>query len=439
MQARLRRLGVVKGTRQLKPAPRLETPSTERSSRDEANAAHPSFAAEGAAPIGTLLPLGRVESTPLGECFVLDSVYPLSHRHGNDRLHRLTQLSIAPAAHIFRDERLRELDSRDFLFLDTETTGLTGAGTIAFMVGVAFFQSANPEDQWVVRQYFLRDHGDEPAMLWLLNQLVAEKAALVTFNGRSFDLPLLDNRYLLNRLHSNLLEMPHLDLLPPSRRLWRSRLVSCALSSLERHLLGVQRTQADVPGWLIPGLYHDYLRSGDARELLRVFYHNEVDMLSMLTLASRVLKIFSSTGSGEDPTDLLSLGRWQLDLGLTTQSERTLRAAASGDLPLEQFHQALSTLALLLKRDSRREEAVILWQQIAATSFDSVDAHVELAKHFEWQHQDLAVAREWTERALALVASWNAGDQRSAAEADLRHRLERLQRKQAQLEEGSAG
>jgi hypothetical protein len=382
-----------------------------------------------------LLPDGRLEITPEGECFILDSRYPLSHRHGNEPLAGLTRQTPAPAATFCRDHRLSELDFRDFLFLDTETTGLTGAGTIAFMVGVAYFERGASEDSWVVRQYFLRDHGDEPAMLRLLSQLVAQKAALVTFNGRSFDLPLLDNRYLLNRLSAPLFDIPHLDLLPPSRRLWRSRLGSCALSSLERNLLGVRRTQDDVPGWLIPGLYHDYLRSGDARDLLRVFYHNEVDMLSMVTLTSRVMKLFSGANASDDPLDLFSLGRWQLDLGMKSESEKNLRLAASGDLPLDLYHQALSTLAQLLKRESRREEAVILWQQIAATSFDTVEAHVELAKHYEWQHQDLATAGRWTEMALALASSWPASGLQRATQAELQHRLERLQQKQTRAED----
>jgi tetratricopeptide (TPR) repeat protein len=302
-----------------------------------------------------------------------------------------------------------------------------GAGTLAFMVGAAFWEG----DAFVVRQYFLRDHGDEPAMLLLLADLLAQKQGLITFNGRTFDLPLLDNRYLMNRLDGlagDLLERPHIDLLPPARRLWRRRLGSCALSALEKSLLGVRRTEEDVPGWLIPGLYLDYLRSGDARGLLRVFYHNQLDMLSMVTLAARVLRHFARP-QNEDPTlDLVSLARWQQSLGSTAEAETTLRLAASEEVSLELYHQVLFELGALLKREGRRQEAVTFWQQIAVTAFDTVEAHVELAKYYEWEQRDFGTALSWTQQALSLVRSWPAR-QAELVEGDLLQRQARLERK----------
>jgi tetratricopeptide (TPR) repeat protein len=232
----------------------------------------------------------------------------------------------------------------------------------------------------------------------------------------------------MNRMEGGLLDAPHLDLLPPSRRLWRSRIGSCALGSLEQNLLGLRRSQEDVPGWLIPGLYQEYLRTGDARELLRVFYHNQVDMLSMVTLAARVLRLFAQPDSDDHPIDLFSLGRWQAELGLLAEAERNLRLAAAGDLPLALYHQSLHALGLLLKRNGRFEEALPIWQQIAVTSFEDVTAHVELAKYYEWRAGDLAAAIAWTERALSLVNAWDAAQGR-LARGELEHRLARLHRK----------
>jgi hypothetical protein len=295
------------------------------------------------------------------------------------------------------------------------------------MVGAAFWEG----DAFVVRQYFLRDHGDEPAMLLLLANLLQERPGLITFNGRTFDLPLLDNRYLMNRLDEvggDLLERPHIDLLPPARRLWRRRLGSCALGALEQSLLGVRRTEEDVPGWLIPGLYVDYLRTGDARELIRVFYHNRFDMLSMVTLAARVLRHFEQPQQADHALDLVSLARWQQSLGLTTGAETNLRMAAEEEASLDIYHQVLIELGALLKRDGRRTEAVTYWQQIAVTTFDSVDAHVELAKYYEWEQQDLGTALSWTQQALTLVRSWSARDA-ALVEDELLHRHARLERK----------
>jgi len=422
-QAKLRRLGVTKGTRHLKSVP------------PKPPAARPSpptdFYEEGfdpPQPVEQLLPGIRREETAEGACYVLDKVYPLSYRHGQDILGDLLDLSPADTAVFTNDPRLTDLSFRNFLFIDTETTGLAGAGTLAFMVGAAFFESGPTGDVFVVHQYFLRDHGDEPAMLLLLDELAAAKAGLITFNGRSFDVPLLDNRYLMNRMATDLRQKPHIDLLPPARRLWRQRLESCALGSLEQSLLGLRRTQEDVPGWLIPSLYNNYLRSGDARELRRVFYHNQIDMVSMVTLTSRVVRQFAQPSAADHPIDLYSLGRWQAALGQTEAAEQTLRWALAGDLSLDLYHRTLYELGGLLKKYGRRAEAVPCWQQIAATTYDDISAHVELAMHYEWQEGDVATAVRWTEQAVALCQSWSPARAQLVL-PELEHRLARLKGK----------
>ena len=418
LQNRLRRLGVVKGARNLKSPP---TPARPITGGDEPPA------------LSALLPGGQVLESSLGSCFVLDHVYPLAYQHGTAQLSDLTQLPVSAAAQFDRDERLAGLDHKDLLFLDTETTGLAGAGTIAFMVGVAFFE----EQAFVVRQFFLRDHGDEPAMLTLLGGLLAERPAVVTFNGRSFDLPLLDARYLMNRLDDlvgDLRQRPHIDLLPPSRRLWRSRLGSCSLASLEESLLGVHRTHEDVPGWAIPGMYLDYLRSGDARELLRVFYHNQIDMLSMVTLAVRIIRHFVQPLADDEPLDVLSLARWQVALNMPSEAEVNLQRLLASELTLDTYQQALSQLAWLFKRRDRRVQAVPLWQQLAVTSFDDVSAHVELAKYYEWHDIQLELALDWTTQALALSSSLDPA-RAGVVTAELTHRQARLLRKIAGLRE----
>ncbi len=419
-QKRLRELGVVKGARNLKPA---STPASNLVPAYQVS--HEPVLGELAdpQPVEKLLPGGQIVTTEMGGCFVLDHVYPFTHWHGEDRLGDVLEMNAAAAARFANDPRFLTLQAQDFLFLDTETTGLWGAGTLAFMVGVAFFE----DHAFVVRQYFLRDHGDETAMLCLLNELMHNKSALVTFNGRGFDVPLLDNRYLMNRLDTILLEKPHLDLLPVARRLWRQRIGSCALSSVEKSVLGVRRTEEDIPGYLIPSLYLDYLRQGDARELIRVFYHNRIDMLSMVTLLYKGLRQWSRPQPNDFPQDLLSLGLWQHQLGLSTEAETTLRLAASLDVSLELYHQILHHLAALLKRQERRDEAANIWMQIAATTFEDVTAHIELAKHFEWCEGDLAPALHWTRQAIHLLRTHPAPDVRILRE--LEHRLSRLERK----------
>jgi uncharacterized protein YprB with RNaseH-like and TPR domain len=362
---------------------------------------------------------------------VLDHVYPLHRRHGAHRLEELLEQPGASAARFCQDERLAATTFRDYLFLDTETTGLSGAGALAFMVGAAFFEG----DAFIVRQYFLRDPGDEPAMLLLLDALVRRFAGLITFNGRSFDLPLLDARFLMNRMPCDLLQRPHVDLLPPARRLWRQRFTSCALSSLEQNLLGLQRSEEDVPGWLIPSLYHQFLLTADGTQMARVFYHNRIDMLSMVTLAARIVRLFADPRAGDHPLELLGLGKWKADLGLGSEAEQALRMAAAPELETEYYHEALMRLGALLKRSERREEAVTVWKQVAVTSFEDVRAHVELAKYYEWHAGDLPQAWKWTAQALALVGdaamSGRIGSRAtsSTVREELEHRLARLQRK----------
>lgn len=417
--ARLRRLGVIKGARQLKPTTRKPASEAEIASRQAA------FVHEDndPQPLERLLPGLQVVETVEGACAVLDHVYPLAQQHGAHRLADLLEHTGACAARFCQDERLSATTFRDHLFLDTETTGLNGAGTLAFMVGVGFFE----RDAFVVRQYFLRDPGDEPAMLLLLDELLQQFAGLITFNGRSFDVPLLDGRFLMNRMRSDLAQRAHIDLLPPARRLWRQRFDSCALNSLEKNLLGLRRTEEDVPGWLIPALYHQYLQDGDGRHVARVFYHNRIDMLSMVTLAARVARLFSRPQQEDHPLELLGLGKWMADLGYAEEAESALRMAVAPDLDTVYFHEALMRLGALLKRSDRRDEAVTIWQQVAVTSFEDVTAHVELAKYYEWHNGDLGKALLWTEQAIDLLQSAPGGAALTLAE--LEHRRTRLQRK----------
>ncbi len=411
-QEKLRRLGVVRGTRnisfKLPPVPSEPSLPQRRTAVDHNTPM----------PLTQLLPgLTEVETDGVS-CLVRDKLYPIERKHGRFPLSILLHHNPADGASLITDADPSITTFRDFLFIDTETTGLAGAGTLAFMVGVGFFEG----DVFIVRQYFLREHGDEEAMLLQLTDLLAGKRGLISFNGRSFDIPLLNGRFLMNRLPSPLPDLPHFDLLHPARRLWKHRFGSCSLGHLETQLLGVPRTHQDIPGALIPALYHRYLNDGDGRQMARVFYHNKVDILSMVTLAAEVMRQFSKPDSADHPIDLFSLGRWHADNGDKTVAENCLKWALAGDLPLPIFHKSLAQLALLLKRQHRRDEAVPLWQQLAATSFGDVTGHVELAKHYEWQTGELKTAVFWTDQAIALTHD-------PLVQSELSHRIRRLRRK----------
>ena len=403
LRDKLRQLGVTKGAAPVQPPARSRRPRS----------------------IEALVEGQQVESAQ-GHTFMALERYPLHFHHGHAALASLLQQPASIAAQLGREPRLAEADLSRAIFLDTETTGLSGGtGTLAFLVGIGLFE----DEAFHLRQYFLRDPDEEAAMLSALADLASDYQAIVTFNGRGFDLPLLQTRYILARMRPTWLGLPHLDLLSPARRVWRDRLPSCALSSLEAHVLGVQRTQEDVPGYLIPQMYLDYLRTGDARDMLRVMYHNRQDILSMVTLATQLCQIFAgpSVDGSLDPADLVSLGKWYEDLGLNAQAEQAFCAALERDLlPLTRA-AALTRLGLLLKRQERRDEAVVIWGQLAECY--GVAGHIELAKHHEWRTGDLEQALTWTQAALEVVAAWPRGFEQNEASAELAHRLERLKRK----------
>ncbi len=414
LKQRLRELGVVKGVRELAGTPHNPPSRGEAPTR-------PSHAIQALVP-------GSFHTTSHGQCFVAEETYPPDHLHGDMPLSAFLHLPPETVAQIARDPALAGVDLRRACFLDTETTGLSGgAGTMAFVVGLGYFDDAG----FRLRQYFLRDPGDEPAMVEALAEHLPQFEALISFNGRGFDVPILENRFILARISPPTAGVPHLDLLHPARRLWHYRLPSCALSILEPEVLGVQREQDDVPGGIIPYLYRDYLRTGDAREMKRVLYHNAVDILSLVTLAARLCRAFADpwTETTLSGAEFYGLGRWYKADGRLAEAERAYRAALGTGLAPDLRSKGLSALGYLLKRAGRRPEAFAYWQQLALETRDDVLAHVELAKYFEWHVKALSLAAGWTRAALARVETWPAGEHRYATLAGLRHRLARLERK----------
>ena len=346
-------------------------------------------------------------------------------------------------------------DFRRSAFLDIESTGLGGGASIyAFMVGVGTFEPHDRDSDgtadsltFVVRQFFMRHPGEEPALLTALADLLHGCHSLVTFNGRSFDAPLLRGRY---RYAGRFLpanvgrpptlddSAPHLDLLHPARRLWRKRLGSCALSNLERKVLGFARTESDVPGSLIPQLYADYLRDGDGRMMQRVFYHNREDIVSMAVLAEVICSAFAeptATDSGHlQPLDLLSMARLQIELECLDRAESLFRSALDQLSSRADLAESFDGLGRLLKRQRRWEEAAAVWQQWLTTVRDPGGApdsrpYEELAKFCEWQKGDLAQAAMWTQWALHEQEQAPPHSRSPQTQTELRHRLARLQRK----------
>ncbi len=368
---------------------------------------------------------GSFTPTPRGDVFIAEQVYSKDHIYGSSPLVSSHPLSVV--SQWANDAQLSTLPLSKFAFLDTETSGLSGGtGTYAFMVGAARFIGG----QFVVKQFFMRDPAEEPALLEGLAKFMAPCEALVTFNGKAFDAPLLATRYRLHHIPVPFKDYSHLDLLPLARRLWRDRLESRALKFLEVYVLGLTRSSEEVPGYEIPFLYFDYLRTGDARPLGGVFYHNAMDVAAMAALLAHMNDMLESPFEGkvQHGLDFIALGKLFEDLGHWEQAARLFEHGLESDITESDFGVAVRRLSILQKRRGDMEEAVRLWEEAAKRGH--LYAFIELAKHYEHKERDVKSALKWTKCALKRVEKVDQPEyMRKFWVAEIEHRMERLNRK----------
>jgi tetratricopeptide (TPR) repeat protein len=325
------------------------------------------------------------------------------------------------------DPRLLEIPLEAYAFLDTETSGLAGGtGTYAFLVGVGRYEG----ETFHLAQFFMRDPSEEAALLEGLTDFLAPARALVTFNGKAFDAPLLRTRYRLLSVPIPFEDCAHVDLLPLSRRLWRDRLPSRALKYLEENVLGAPRTSDEVSGWEIPYLYFDYLRSGDATPLKGVFYHNAMDVIAMAALLKHVSELLAEphTHEHEFGLDVVALARLFEDLGRWDDASRLYERGLEIGVPEADFWQAIKRLSALQRRRGDLEAAVGLWEKAAAEGH--IYAYIELAKYHEHQRREPAEALKWARSALEMTKDRSLPAYiRKHWQDEIHHRLERLEGK----------
>ena len=370
---------------------------------------------------------GSTLLTQLGETYLVEARYPPDYRHGKRGLPCSAPLQTLAAW--AQEQRICEFPLESFAFLDTETTGLSGGtGTYPFLIGVGRFEG----QEFRLAQFFMRDPLEEPAQLAALEEFLAPCGAVVTFNGKSFDVPILNTRFITHGWRTPFLDTAHVDLLHLARRLWRDRLPSRTLGSLEYQILGTMRTEEDVPGWMIPQLYFEYLHSGDARPLVSVFYHNAMDVLSLAALFSHTAELLADplAVTVEHGVDLVALAKLFEDMGDLESAVRLYLVSFERDLPRENLLEAIHRLALIHKRQDNLPAAVELWRQAAV--YDHIQAHIELAKYYEHRLRDYLQALQWTQSAVDLVriSALSAFERRQWMD-ELGHRKERLQRRLA--------
>ena len=319
-------------------------------------------------------------------------------------------------------------DISQWLFLDTETTGLSGGtGTYAFLIGLGWWQ----EDGFTVEQYFMRNHGEEPSLLLEVLGRLEQRRVLVTFNGKSFDWPLLQTRFQMTRMGAAPDPLAHLDLLHPARQIWRLRLQSVALTQLERHVLQLDRGE-DIPSDTIPQRYFDFLRGGPPEAMAEVFHHNQMDLCGLAALALRIAGTLENPeNSGCGAGELFGISRMLQRRGQESLAGHMYRKALEEGLPATAEQIARRELAFLAKRRQNYELSNSLWEKLLGDSAEGLRAYEQLAIYYE-HHAALpqkaaALARE---ALVKLQESFRAGRLPAPRyrhwHASFQHRLSRL-------------
>ncbi|MEO6796862.1 MAG: ribonuclease H-like domain-containing protein [Candidatus Dormibacter sp.] len=355
-----------------------------------------------AAPIGT-----STEETPFGPVAVREEWFAEDDAPATEALARC--LGLEPTA----------LESP--LYLDTETTGLSGgSGVVAFLIGLAWRDG----DGIRLAQYFLQDLDQEPALLWAVGQRVSRAGCLVTYNGRTFDWPLLQTRLVMRRVRPAWSVAFHLDLLPIARRIFRPRLPDCALQTIEQAVLDLHRHE-DLPGWMIPGRYFAWLRGAGPDAMEPIFAHNRQDVLSMARLVDR-LDALLANGASLHPLDRFSRARFLQARGFDGEAIGEYRYLWDSDaMPGTQRGAVGLRLARLLRRQGRWHEAKEVLDECWRTQCYPYPAAIELAKLLEHQARDPAGALRVVAEALNLLTMAVIRDDRWRVDLEQRrHRLD---------------
>jgi len=350
---------------------------------------------------------GEVVETPLGKHFETEKLYPRHQRYGSYEISDLIELpddlldslsgGAIPSAH-----------PTTWAFLDTETTGLAGgSGTCAFLIGVGSID----HEGFRVRQFFMRDYCEEPSVLHSVAAWLARFDVLITYNGKSFDQPLLETRFTMCRARHPFAALEHLDLLHGARRLFKLRLESCRLVNLEYQILGLER-EADVPGELIPYYYFEYLRTRHAFRLLPVFYHNVLDIVSLACLTGLIPAAFRDPENMQGNMkirhgeDLLGLARWLQVSGRLEEAHRLMRRAVDKGLRDEHLFRALFETGNLEKKLGMEHAALATFTDLSLSPNPfRVRAYEELAKHYEHRERNYRMALECTRAARGVEDS----------------------------------
>lgn len=321
------------------------------------------------------------------------------------------------------DDMPADFSHERILFLDTETTGLMGAGTVAFEVGLGWQEGSC----FHVRQLVMRDYPEERFLLEEIVRVAEKFDVICSFNGKTFDLPLLKNRFIMNRIRTTCLDKPHIDLLHIARRVWKLRLKHCNLTNLEEALLGIPRVD-DLPGAQVPERFFSYLKTGEFHLLDDVLAHNEQDIVSLQNLLCHMCRMYENPEQLRFDEDVYSMGVALERFHHGAEARRCYELAGG-----EMHAASQSRLAQNYRKCGERTEAVRIWKDMIRRREGGVSPYVELAKHYEHVEKDYAAALDVVRKALVLLAEPTLFEDSAVQEARnaLQYRYDRLKRRSA--------
>lgn len=367
----------------------------------------------------------EIKENQFGRVLVIEKEYPYGTQHGNIQFYEeVDTQTIHKAGKV--NSRISNLNR--MVYLDTETTGLSGGtGTLAFLVGLARFTDKG----LLLTQYMIEDPSEEESMLLEIANYCSDVDAVITFNGKSFDMPLLKTRYLIHKMKIPFENWEHLDLLHLSRRIWKLRLASRSLKDLEQEVLDVPRSEDEVPGWMIPEIYFNYLRTGEAEQLSRVVYHNAMDIVSLAALNFKIIQMFENNLllNQNHSLDVFAIGQLYESIGDTEKAiEIYLHCLEFGQLEELIKNELRSRLAIIYKRKAWWKKALPYWIQNG--NFGDYNACIELAKYYEHQEKSVTKALEWTiQGVIYLEESKLARHQKKMLQTSLVARKKRLEKR----------
>jgi len=321
-----------------------------------------------------------------------------------------------------------DLNIQELLFFDIESTSLsTGTGNYPFLCGFGYMD----DDDFITEQIFMEKYSDEPAVLQYMLSLFNSFKTVVTFNGKTFDIPLIKNRYMINRVYGFPMNIQHIDLIVPARRIFRSVYESCSLGSLENNLIGLKR-EDDIEGWLIPEVYFTFQKTGESARLKEVINHNRTDIISMIFLMYIFAGIFDKVEK-KDYSELSEKSLINIAKHLFARNLELFLDLAEflGESVIED-NSLFFKYSLVLKKRDEYEKAVEYWDKSK-----SVYSYIELAKFYEHREKNFAKAVESCSAAMSLIRNndYSSTKKISTEKAAIRYmedcskRLERLKQK----------